>query len=174
MLRHTWRIRFVAPDSPTGTLGACKKFDVSTWATSFDDFVEFIGLAGMLSLPRDNDVGLSASGCQRPIVFPTNAEQNDLGDVTEIEPDAAPIRATVLPHFVPDDVALIGEAPAAHDLQSLCNEGVRHPQLQVGLRGCDLRYGSSTKSALMSLNSNLDRQNEGVPSLAKPEVVDEF
>jgi len=81
-------------------------------------------------LPGSQHVHLRTPRLQRP-QRTFDAEQQHFRHVAEIEPDAASIRAAVLPDFVPDDVRFVRKAPLLHDLQGFRQQGVRTPQVQV-------------------------------------------
>ena len=52
-------------------------------------------------------------------------------DSAEIEADAAPVGTAVLADLVPDDVALVFEAPGRKHPQAFGEERVGHPQVEV-------------------------------------------
>ena len=90
--------------------------------------VLLVGLARVLALARGQEVHLPPSRRQRARVPAAHAEQHELGDVAEVEADAAPVRAAVLAHLVPDDVGLVGEAPRPHHRDALGQQRVRAPR----------------------------------------------
>src|SRR5579862_6376482 len=87
----------------------------------------------MLLLAADDDVYLAAAWVQRAKLA-SRSEQQHFRDVAEVKPDAASVRAAVFAGFVPDDVSLVGEPPAAHDLQPFHEQGVRAPEIKVAFR----------------------------------------
>ena len=94
----------------------------------------------MLALLAFDDVDLPASRGQRAGVFAADAEQDELRRISEIETDAAAVRPPVLADFVPDDVALVFEAECGQHAQSLGQQGVGYPQIQMGRLLDDLSH----------------------------------
>ena len=60
----------------------------------------------MFALARRQQVHLSSSRSQRAGVLAAHTEQNQFGDIAEVEADAAAVRAAILPNFVPNDIGL--------------------------------------------------------------------
>src|SRR5690606_34246776 len=65
-------------------------------------------------------------------------KQHQFGDVAEVEANAAPIRPAILADLVPDEIAFVGESPGFKHLDSFGQQGIRHPQIEVGRVGCQL------------------------------------
>ena len=74
-------------------------------------------------------------GAQGAGVAAAGAEQDDLGDVAEVEADAAAVGAAVLADLVPDEVRLVLEAPGFEDAEAVGKERVRDPEVAVGGAG---------------------------------------
>jgi hypothetical protein len=66
--------------------------------------------------------------------MPLHPEQQELGHVSEIKPNAASVWPPVLADLVPNDVCLISESPSFHDIQSFKQEGVRTPEIEMAFR----------------------------------------
>ena len=95
----------------------------------------------MLPLAALDDIDLAATRSQRAGILPADAEKDQFGRVAKVKADAAPIRATVLADLVPDDVALVREAPGGQDPKALGKERIRHPQVEVGRVADDAAHG---------------------------------
>src|SRR4030088_3747141 len=104
----------IAPGRPALARAACEQLEIGPRTARLDDPVLLVRLARMLALARRQQVHLPPPRRQRARVLAAYAEQDELGDVAEIEADAAPVRAAVLAHLVPDDVGLVGEARFLH------------------------------------------------------------
>jgi hypothetical protein len=61
-----------------------------------------------LQVSRDK-IHLTTPRRKRSGVLAAHPEQNQLGDVPEIEPDAATIGAAIFPDFMPNDVRLVSK-----------------------------------------------------------------
>lgn len=124
-------VRLVSPIRPARPCAAGEQLEVGAARAAFDNGVLLVRLARVLAFARLDHVHLPPSRRQRPRVLAARAEQKDFGDVAEIEPDTAPVRAAVLADLVPDDVALVIEAPRLHHRKSLRQQGVRRPEIKV-------------------------------------------
>lgn len=134
----------VAPSSPPRATAAGKHFKIWPWAAPLDQFVLFVGLAAVLALPRLDHVDLAAARRLGAGVPPAGAEQDQLGDVAEVEADAAPIRAAILADFVPDEVGFVLESPSFHNPQPLRQKGIWNPHIQMGRLGRAAGDGQGT------------------------------
>src|SRR5437773_1239085 len=133
-------VGLIAPHKPPAPGAACKQFEARRKATSFDDAVELVRFARVLTLASADVVHLPAPRRQCASVLAAHAEQHQFSDVAEVEPDAAPVTAAVLAQLVPDDIGLVLKAPRFHDAQAVRQQGIRHPQVQVrgaGGKLCD-------------------------------------
>ena len=108
---------FVAPLRPPGTPETSEQLQVRTGRTRLDDIIDLVGLARVLSLASDDDVGLSPAWRQSPHGA-THTEQDEFRHIPEIEPDTSPVWAPVSTHFVPDQVRLVRKPPPPHHLQT--------------------------------------------------------
>src|SRR5258708_2307164 len=88
-------------------------------------------------------VDLTASRSERACVFPSHAEQDYLSDIAKIKADATTVRAPILSHLVPHNVALVLETPRTHDFKSFGKECIGNPEIKMrGISG-SYRYGQS-------------------------------
>ena len=85
----------------------------------------------MLALARCEIIHLRTPRRKRARVFAPHAEQQHLGDIAEIEADAAPIGPTVLPDLMPDDVGLVSEAPGFHHREPFGQQRIRRPEVKM-------------------------------------------
>ncbi len=81
----------------------------------------------MFAFAGGEEIDLAAAWGEGAGVLAAGAEQDDFGDVAEIEADASSVRAAILADFVPDEVGFVGEAPGFQDFQALRQEGVGDP-----------------------------------------------
>src|SRR5436853_143012 len=88
-------VRFVTPSGPTVAKSAREKFEVRSRAARLDQLVLLVWLAAMLALSRGDVVHLASPCCERSRVLAFNTEKQQLGDVTEVEPDATTVRTSV-------------------------------------------------------------------------------
>src|SRR5262249_1943290 len=112
-------LRLQAPGTPALTLSAREQFQIVWWAARFDEGILLVRLAGMFALACPDTVHLSPARCKRSRILAADAEQQQFGDIAEVETDATSIRAAVLAKLVPYDVCLVVEAPRAHDEQAV-------------------------------------------------------
>ena len=92
----------------------------------------------MLPLAGGEQVHLPPAWRKRP-QMPPHAEEDQLGDVAEVEADAPPVRTAVAADLVPHEIGLVGEPPLLHHEQAVCEQGVRHPQVKMRVAGQALR-----------------------------------
>src|SRR5262249_8428273 len=85
----------------------------------------------MLSLSGGYQIHLPPPRGQSARVLTAYSEQNKLRNIAEIESNAASVRAAVLTHLVPTEVGLVGEAPGLHHRESLRQQSVRTPQVEM-------------------------------------------
>src|SRR4029453_3789135 len=129
-----WSVTFrclIAPGNPSFAHAPCKELKIGPCTARLDDPILFIGFAGMLALASCKKVYLATPRRKRTRILAAHAEQNQLGNVAEIEPDPASVRAAILAHLVPDNVGLVGEPPSLHNGEAFRQQGVRAPEIQV-------------------------------------------
>ena len=112
-------VGLIPPDRPSLPLPAREQLQPRPWAARLDQGVLLVRLAGVFALAGLEHVHLAAAGGQGAGVLAADAEQQDLGDVAEVEADAAAVGAAVLAHLVPDQVRLVGNLPRPQHLQPL-------------------------------------------------------
>ena len=78
----------------------------------FLQLVLFIGLARMLALAAGDEIDLAAAISSVRAFLP-HAEQDQFGDVAEIEADTAPVRPSVLPILCQTDSEIVLYQPQA-------------------------------------------------------------
>src|ERR1041385_4455178 len=83
---------FVPPLSPPITPEPRKQFEVRPGRTGFNNVVQFIRFARVLSLLCGKEVHLSATSFQGPHAA-TDPEQNQFSDIAEIKADPATVRS---------------------------------------------------------------------------------
>jgi len=120
-----------SPDSPFIPRSTTEKFEIRSSAASFDQTVLLVRFSTVLALSAGNQVHLTAAGIKSARVFPPNAEEDDLGDISEIEPDTSAIRATIFPHFVPDQVRFVFEAPRIQNVKTPRQKRVGNPEIAM-------------------------------------------
>src|SRR4051794_19271735 len=103
-------ISLVAPCGPSLARAAPEQFDKRPPRARLDNVVLLIRLARMLALARRQQIHLPPSRRQRPGILAADPEQDQFGDVAEVEADAAAVGAAVFPYLVPDDVGLVGKS----------------------------------------------------------------
>ena len=97
-----------------------------------------VRLARVLALALGDEVHLPPPRRQSAGIFAPSAEQNDLGNVAEIEPHAPAIGAAILSGFVPDDVGFVIETPSLHHFQTVGKQRVGNPEIEVSGRRGDI------------------------------------
>lgn len=137
-------VGLVAPNGPTLALAPAEQLDARAPAAFLDDLILLVGLAAMLTLARLNHVDLTAAGIKCACVLAPHAEQQQLGDIAEIESHSAPVRAAVLTHFVPDDIGDVPEAPSFHHAQAIRQQRVGHPKVEMRWVRGDVHHGQRT------------------------------
>src|SRR5580704_18820100 len=85
----------------------------------------------MLALARFDHIDLTTTRLTGAGILAAHPKENDLGHISEIEPDSSPIRAAILTDFVPNDVRFVLEAPRLHHAKRLGQKGVRCPQIEM-------------------------------------------
>lgn len=81
----------------------------------------------MLALARREQIHLPPPGRERARVLSAHAKQNILGNVAEIEPNAAPVRSAVLANLVPNDIRFVSETPRLQHSDALGQQSVGAP-----------------------------------------------
>ena len=92
---------------------------VLTETARFNKIILFIWLAAVFTFPRRDNVFLRTPRLECPGILSSDAEQEDLSNIAEIEADAATIWAAIFADFVPNYVAFVFEAPMFHDFQPI-------------------------------------------------------
>src|SRR5262249_36593783 len=110
-IRHVVIAGLIAPCRPAPARSAGEHFQVWPARAGFDDVVLLVGLAAVLALAGGDEVDLTPARRKGPRGRPSAAhpEQDQLGDIAEVEADAAPVAAAVLADFVPDEIGLVAE-----------------------------------------------------------------
>jgi hypothetical protein len=85
----------------------------------------------MLAFARSNEIYLPPARCERASIFAFYPEEDQFGDVTEVEADSSTIRPAIFAHLMPDDVGLIFEAPRLHDGKTFWEQCVRAPEIEM-------------------------------------------
>ena len=107
----------------------------------FDDGIKLIRLSRVLPLLGGKVIDLPATGTERSRVLPAHAKQDKLRDIAEIEADTTAVGAAVFADLVPDDIGLVGEAPRLHRGETIREESIRHPQVEMGSFLGDVAHG---------------------------------
>lgn len=122
---------FIAPTGPAWDGFPGEEFQVRAGAALLNKGIDLARLSGMLALSRGKQIDLPSARGQR--AHPAlDAEQQQFRDVSEVKPHPAPVRPAIFSDLVPHEVRFIGEAPGFHDHEALAQEGIGHPQIQVG------------------------------------------
>src|SRR5215813_8367830 len=66
--------------------------------------------------------------------LPADPEEYHLSSIAKVKSDPTPIRPTILPNFMPDEVSLILKSPCLHDLETFAQQRIRHPEVEMALR----------------------------------------
>ncbi len=111
-------IRLVSPSCPTGPGMAREKFQVRTRGTCFDQFVLFVGFAGVLPLSRFDHVHLRPCWLERSHAT-ADTEKQHFRDIAEVEPHPSSIRTAVLATLCPDNIGDIAESPGLYHLEAV-------------------------------------------------------
>lgn len=133
----------IAPHGPLLPLAAREHLEIRPWRAGLDQLVLLVRLAAMFALAGLDHVDLTSAGIERTGVLAAHAEQDDLGDIPEIEADAASVRPAVLPHLVPDQVGLVLEPPGLHHPQSVGQKGIGHPKIKMSSVSCEAFDGQA-------------------------------
>ena len=151
----------VAPCKPIWPRPARKHFEERAGATILDQSILFVGLARMLALTSADVIYLSPARIEGAGIFSSNAEKQNLRDVTKIKSNSSTIRSTVFTKFVPDDIGFVFKAPCRKHLEAVRKQSVWNPKIKMRSRpqnlfdrkGRDLVYahrivaGKATMSA---------------------------
>lgn len=78
-------VGLVAPCRPVVTLAAREHLQAGTPAAGFDQFILLVGLAAVFAFAGCKHVDLAAAGGEGAAVLAADAEQEELGDVAEVE-----------------------------------------------------------------------------------------
>ena len=87
-------------------------------AARFDDRIDFIRFAGVLSFAGGQKIHL-ASPRSTGSELSADAKQDQFGDISEVESNSPPVWTTVLADFVPDNISFVVESPRLHDNEPL-------------------------------------------------------
>ena len=90
---------------------------------------------------RPNEIDLRTGWSQRPKIVAPDPEKENFGHITEIETDSSSIRAAILPHLFPNDISLILKSPRFHNSQTIRQESIGNPKVQMALCSSDLLDG---------------------------------
>lgn len=85
----------------------------------------------MLSFAARQIVHLRAARFQGSSILAADAEKHKFGNISKVKPNSPTVRTAVLADFVPNDAALVLEAPSLHNLNAQWQQCVRNPQIQV-------------------------------------------
>src|SRR5579875_1538746 len=129
----------VAPLAPTLSRRAREQLQEGARRARLDDVVQLLGLARVLALALGHDVDLAAAGGEGPVALAFDAEEDQLGDIAEVEADPAPVGTAVLARLVPNEIGLVRESPRVHDGHALGEQGVGHPQVEMRALGARVR-----------------------------------
>src|SRR4030095_6991078 len=66
--------------------------------------------------------------------LPADAEEDHLGSIAKVKSDPTPVRTTIFPNFMPDEVSLVLKSPCLDDLESFAQQCIRHPEVEMTLR----------------------------------------
>jgi hypothetical protein len=89
----------------------------------------------MFPLLRCQEINLATTGRKRARVGSTNAKENEFGHIPKVEPHSSPIGPPVLSDLVPYNIAFVVEAPRLQYANSIRQQRVGYPQVQVrGIR----------------------------------------
>lgn len=92
----------------------------------------------MFTLLRPNEVDLRTGRSQRSEVVTPDTEKQDLGYIAKIKADPSSVWAAVLANLFPNDISLILKSPRFHNGQTIWQECVGNPKVQMAFRGSDL------------------------------------
>lgn len=109
---------FIAPSCPARTRVARKQFEIGARRTCLDEIVLLVGFARMSALAGFDHVDLRAARRKRAHGT-MDAKQQHLGDVAEIEANAAPVGSAVLAALRPDEIADVTKTPCLHDFKPI-------------------------------------------------------
>src|ERR1700719_4098772 len=87
----------------------------------------------MLTFSRREHIHLSSPRLERSHTA-THTKQDQLGHVSEIKANTTTVWPSIFADFEPNDVRLVGKAPCLHDAQTLHQQSVWNPQIQMGAR----------------------------------------
>ena len=134
----------IAPRRPTLPRAAREQLEKRTWATGLDEAVGFVGLSRVLALARVNHVDLTASRGERACVLAPHAKQQKFSGISEVEADASTIGPSVLANLVPNEIGLVLETPRCQHLESVRQQSVGHPEVQMSSVAAHLGNGQGT------------------------------
>src|SRR5664280_969320 len=110
----------------------------------------------MFTLARSEQIHLPPTRRKRSCVLAAHTKQNILGDVAEINANAAAIRAAVFTDLMPDDVRLVGKTPSLHHRDSIGQQCIWAPQVEMRCWRKNLRHRQS--SDLVKLHRAVARE----------------
>src|SRR5665213_3553680 len=93
--------------------------------TGLDDLPHLVGLLAMSALARAQQIDLSTSGFQSPVVLATDPKQNELRYITKVEADAAAVGTDSLADIIPYLVRPVGSVRARQILETVGEQIVR-------------------------------------------------
>src|SRR5947208_1792539 len=129
---------FVTPLLPVGSLTTGEEFQKGAWTTGFNNSIQLIRFARMFTLLGFDNVHLGAPRRQGPKLS-ADAEEDHLCGIAKVKPDSTPVRTTILPNFMPDEVGLVLKSPCRHDLKPFAQQRIRYPEIEMAVHrrhGC--------------------------------------
>lgn len=144
---------------------AGKHFQVGAGRTARYEVVLLIRLSRVFAFACLDHVHLAPT-CVKGAHMPLHAEKQKLCDVAEVETDPSTVWPAILATLGPDDVRHVAEPPCLHDLDAFGQQGIGHPEIQVGVfrryvvnwQGFDLiQRHSPIASQTLMLGSYLSR-----------------
>ena len=95
----------------------------------------------MLALLRPNEIDLRTGWSQRPKIVAPDPKKENFSHIAEIETDSSSVRATILPDLFPDDISLVLKSPRFHNSQTIRQESIGNPKVQMAFCSSDLLDG---------------------------------
>ena len=95
----------------------------------------------MLAFACREQVYLTAARRKCAGVLAAYAKENKFSDVPKIKSNTATIRPSILSDLVPHKIGFVGETPRFHYRESIGQQGVWHPQIEMRGGFCDVVDG---------------------------------
>ena len=125
--------QLVAPLDPAGSALTGEQFQVRTRAATLHEVIERLRLARVLPFLVGEQVDLPPPRLEGTQMA-AYSEQEQFRDVAEVETNSPAIRPAVLADFKPNKIRFIDEAPGLHDPQTLRQQSVGRPQVEMAFR----------------------------------------